>query len=412
VIEFSRFTLDNGLKVLVHEDHSTPMVVVNVLYNVGSKDESPEKTGFAHLFEHLMFSGSANIPDFDEPIQKAGGESNAFTNNDITNFYETLPAENIETAFWLESDRMLSLNFNQNSLDIQRKVVIEEFKEVCLNSPYGDVWHHLADLAYKVHPYRWPTIGKVPKHIEEAKMEDVKEFYYKYYRPNNAILVVAGNTNLTQVKTLAEKWFSDIPAGQIPKRELAQEPIQKVLQQKVNHAKVPVDALYMAFHIPERIHKDYYAIDLLSDVLSNGQSSRLYRRLLKEKKLFVSIDAYITGSIDPGLFIIEGRPVDGISLEEAEVEIWKELELLKKEAIPEEELQKLKNKVESSLVFSEASILNKAINLAFFEVLDDAQRINDEVDYYQKITTNQILQIARQILTRENCSELYYKAEK
>lgn len=411
VIEFSRFTLDNGLRVLVHEDRSTPMVAVNVLYNVGSKDESPEKTGFAHLFEHLMFSGSANIPDFDEPIQKAGGESNAFTNNDITNFYETLPAENIETAFWLESDRMLNLNFNQKSLDTQRKVVIEEFKEVCLNSPYGDVWHHLADLAYKVHPYRWPTIGKIPKHIEDARMEDVKDFYYKYYRPNNAILVVAGNTNLTQVKILAEKWFGEIPAGTVPKRQLAQEPTQKILQQKINYAKVPVDALYMAFHIPERIHKDYYAIDLLSDVLSNGQSSRLYRRLLKERKLFVSIDAYITGSIDPGLFIIEGRPVDGVSLEEAEVAIWEELELLKKEAIPEEELQKLKNKVESSLVFSEASILNKAINLAFFELLDDAQRINDEVDYYQQITTEQILQTARQILIRENCSELYYKAK-
>ena len=297
LIEFSRFELANGLRVVVHEDNSTPMIAVNILYNVGARDESPDKTGFAHLFEHLMFGGSANIPNFDEPIQMAGGENNAFTNNDITNFYNVLPAENIETAFWLESDRMLSLNFSKESLEVQRKVVLEEFKETCLNQPYGDVWHHLSDMAYKVHPYQWPTIGKIPKHVEDATLEDVKTFFYKYYRPNNAILVVSGNTTTEAIKVLAEKWFGQIPKGPISTKNIPQEPKQQQLVQRTKYAKVPIDSLYLAFHIAGRGDKDYYATDLLSDVLSNGASARLYRRLLKEKRLFSQIDAYVTGCL-------------------------------------------------------------------------------------------------------------------
>ncbi|MEL7021183.1 MAG: pitrilysin family protein [Bacteroidota bacterium] len=410
MISFSRFTLSNGLRVIVHEDDSTPMVAVNVLYNVGARDESPEKTGFAHLFEHLMFGGSANIPDFDDPIQHAGGENNAFTNNDVTNFYDLLPAENIETAFWLESDRMLSLNFDENVLDVQRKVVVEEFKETCLNQPYGDVWHHLSDLAYKVHPYQWPTIGKVPQHVEEATMEDVKDFYFKYYRPNNAILVVAGRVTTEQVRALSEKWFGDIPAGVIPPRQMPIEPPQERLQKRINLANVPVDALYLAFHIKERQHPDYYVTDLLSDILCNGSSSRLYRRLLKERKLFTSIDCYVTGSIDPGLLIIEGKPITGVSLEEAEAAIWEEIELLKAAPVGAIELQKVKNKVESALIFSEANVLNKAINLAFFELLGDADLINAEVDFYDKISAQDLHRVANEVLTTANCSELYYKA--
>lgn len=410
MIAFEKFTLDNGLRVLVHEDDSTPMVAVNVLYNVGARDESPEKTGFAHLFEHLMFSGSENIPDFDEPIQLAGGENNAFTNNDITNFYDLLPAENIETAFWLESDRMKMLKFDQKNLEIQQKVVIEEFKETCLNEPYGDAWHFLADMAYKIHPYRWPTIGKIPKHVEDATLEEVKEFFFNYYRPNNAILVVAGKTRVAEVKTLAQKWFSDIPSGKTPERKLEAEPPQRAIQKQINPAKVPSDALYLAFHCPARVDKDYYAADLTSDILCNGSSSRLFRKLYKEQRLFNSIDAFITGNIDPGLLIIEGRPMPGVSLEKAEAAIWKELELLKKEGPTELELQKYKNKIESLLIFSESNVLNKAINLAYFELIGDANLINTEKAEYLKVSREDIIRLSNGIFTEENCSELYYKA--
>lgn len=412
MIEFSRFELENGLKVIVHEDDSTPMVAVNVLYNVGARDESPNKTGFAHLFEHLMFGGSANVPDFDEPIQMAGGDSNAFTNNDITNFYDILPAENIETAFWLESDRMLNLNFDPKVLEVQRKVVVEEFKETCLNEPYGDAWHHLADMAFKIHPYRWPTIGKVPQHVEEATLGDVKQFFYNYYRPNNAILVVAGKVKTITVKELAQKWFGDIPKGNIPSRDLPQEPPQRKLERRINNAKVPVDALYLAFHVPARTDKRFYVADILSDILCNGPSSRLYQRLLKSTALFSYIDCYITGSIDPGLLIIEGKLAEGVDFETAQKAIWKELEILKTALIPERELQKVKNKIESTLTLSELSVLNKAINLAFFELLGDANIINQEVQFYLDITADDILQLSQEILTEENCSELFYKANR
>lgn len=411
MIQFEKFELSNGLKVVVHEDDSTPMAAVNVLYNVGARDESPDKTGFAHLFEHLMFGGSANVPDFDTPIQMAGGENNAFTNNDITNFYDILPAENLETAFWLESDRMMSLNFDEQVLEVQRKVVVEEFKETCLNEPYGDVWHHIADMAYKVHPYRWPTIGKLPKHVEDATLQDVKAFFYKYYRPNNAILVVAGKVQTTEVRRMAEKWFGDIPPGPKHLRQLPQEPPQKRLEKRINEGNVPVDALYLAFHMPSRYQREYYVVDLISDVLGNGSSSRLYRRLLKERELFSAIDCYVSGSIDPGLLIIEGKTADGVSLEQGAEAIWQELEALKAAPVPERELQKLKNKVESTLQFSELNILNKAINLAFFELLGDAGIINQEARLYQEVSTQELHKAAQAILTEENCSELFYKAK-
>lgn len=388
------------------------MAAINVLYNVGSRDESPERTGFAHLFEHLMFGGSANVPDFDDPIQLAGGENNAFTNNDITNFYDVLPAQNLEVAFWLESDRMLSLNFDEQVLDVQRKVVVEEFKESCLNQPYGDAWHHLSDMAYKVHPYRWPTIGKVPKHVEDATMEDVKEFYFKYYRPNNAILVVCGPLAPEKVLALAEKWFGDIPRGMVPERKLPPEPPQKQLERRISEStNVPTDALYLAFHVPDRLHPDYYAADLMSDILCNGPSSRLYRQLLKTEQLFASIDCYVTGSVDPGLLIIEGRPSENISLEAAEAAIWRVLEELKQDGVSERELQKIKNKAESNLTFSELNVLNKAINLAFYELLGDATLINEEIEHYQRVSEGDIQRLAREILTTDNCSQLYYRCK-
>lgn len=411
MIQFSRFELANGLRVIVHEDPSTPMAAVNVLYNVGARDESPDKTGFAHLFEHLMFSGSANVPDFDEQIQLAGGENNAYTTNDTTNFYSVVPSENLEMIFWLESDRMMSLNINEAALDVQRKVVVEEFKESCLNQPYGDAWHHIAELAYEVHPYRWPTIGKVPQHIEEATLEDVRDFYHAFYRPNNAVLAVAGNVTIDKIKDLCEKWFIDVPTGIVPDRQLPTEPPQLKIHKRFNQKNVPADALYLAFHVPGRDHPDYYVVDLLSDLLCNGGSSRLFRRLLKEQKIFNQIDAYISGSIDPGLLIIEGRPMQGVSLEKAEAAIWKELEQIKAEGLAVQELRKLQNKAESTLIFSETGALNKALNLAFFEVLGNADLINAEVDLYNKITCEDMQRVARDIFVEENCSEVYYRSE-
>lgn len=410
LIEYTRLVLENGLRVLIHIDNSTPMAAVNVLYNVGSRDESEDKTGFAHLFEHLMFSGSVNIPDFDAPIQNAGGENNAFTNNDMTNFYELVPAENLETALWLESDRMLGLRFDEKALEVQRKVVVEEFKETTLNQPYGDVWHHLAEMAYKVHPYKWPTIGKEPRHIEEATMDDVRQFYKSWYHPNNAILSIAGNLDLEKTVALVHRWFGDIPAANIPSRAIPEEPVQVAKMERIQSAPVPVNALYLAFHMVARNHPDFYVADLLSDILANGPSSRLFRRLLKERQLFTQIDAFVTASFDPGLLIIEGRPAPGIGFEEAKQAIWEELYLLQQHLVSERELQKYKNKVESTLAFSEGSVLNKAMNLAQFEALGDASLINRESSLYQAVTVEDIQRLAKAIFTVDNCSEMLYEA--
>lgn len=410
MVLFDRFTLDNGLKVLVHEDPTTPMAVVNILFDVGARDEDPDKTGFAHLFEHLMFGGSVNIPTYDEPLQRVGGENNAFTSNDITNYYITLPAVNLETAFWLESDRMLSLAFSEKSLEVQRNVVCEEFKQRYLNQPYGDVWLKLRPMAYKKHPYQWATIGKVLEHIENATIEDVKDFFKKHYNPSNAILVVGGSVKTEQVKILAEKWFGDIPGLGKPTRNLEPEPEQTEERKLTVHADVPLNAIYKAFHMPSRTDENYFAVDLISDILSRGNSSRLFRKLLKEQKLFSEINAYLTGSLDAGLFVIEGKPLPGVSMEIAEASIWHELELLKTVPVPVEELTKVKNKIESTMVFSEMSLLDKAMNLAFFELLGDASRLNSETQKYLDVTAEQLQQQAQEIFRKENSSTLYYLA--
>ncbi|HLS38646.1 MAG TPA: pitrilysin family protein [Sphingobacterium bovisgrunnientis] len=411
MINFNRFKLDNGLTVLVHEDHTTAMAVVNILYKVGARDESPDQTGFAHLFEHLMFGGSVNIPNYDAPLQSVGGENNAFTSNDITNYYITLPSDNLETAFWLESDRMLSLAFSEQSLEVQRQVVCEEFKQRYLNQPYGDVYLKLRPLAYKVHPYRWATIGKELKHIENAKMEDVKSFFHKFYTPQNAIMVVAGDVTLEEVKALSEKWFADIPAGNAYERNLPQEPKQEEARQEIVEADVPVDAIYIAFHGVERLSPDYYTTDLISDLLSRGSSSRLYRSLVKENQLFSEINAYMMGSIDTNMFVVEGKPLAGVSLEEAEQHIWKELKKIKSEKVEESELQKVKNKVESTMLFAELSILDKAMNLAFFEMLSQAEDYNQEVAKYAAVTADDVQRVAKELFSRENSSTLFYKSK-
>ncbi len=411
MVDFNRFTLANGLKVLVHEDPTTPMAVLNILYDVGARDEDPEKTGFAHLFEHLMFGGSVNIPSYDEPLQRVGGENNAFTSNDITNYYITLPSENIETAFWLESDRMLSLAFSEKSLDTQRNVVSEEFKQRYLNQPYGDVWLKLRPLAYKKHAYRWATIGKELSHIENATMDDVKAFFKKHYTPQNAILVVGGNVKTEEVKKLAEKWFEPIPAGDKYERNLIQEEVQTAARQETVKAKVPLNAIYVAFKMPGRLNADYYAFDLLSDILSRGQSSRLYNSLLKEQKLFSDINAYISSSLDAGLFIVEGKLVEGVAIETAEKAIWAELEKLKTELVTADELTKVKNKVESVLVFSEMSLLDKAMNLAYYELLGDADLLNQETEEFLKVTAADIKRIANETFGKQQSSTLYYLTE-
>jgi zinc protease len=412
MIEFDKFKLDNGLTVLFHKDVTTPMAVVNTLYDVGARDESEDKTGFAHLFEHLMFGGSINIPEFDTPLQRAGGENNAFTSNDITNYYDVLPANNLETALWLESDRMLSLAFTPKSLEVQRNVVIEEFKQRYLNQPYGDVWLELRPLAYKVHPYKWATIGKEIKHIEDAKMEDVKAFFQKFYVPSNAILCVAGNFELEYVKEVVTKWYGDIPSGKKPHRMLPVEPEQEEFREKIIERNVPTDAFYYAFKMPERRDPSYYIADLLSDALGREKSSRLYVSLKKEQQLVSSISAYITGSIDHGLLVISGKLNDGISFEELDQALWKVLELIKKEEMSSEELERLKIKIRTEKAFSEQGLLNRAMNLCSFELLGDANGINEEKEIYQAITPEHIQEMANAILIPTNCSLLKVKAKK
>lgn len=411
MIDFTRFTLDNGLTVLVHEDRATAMAVINILYKVGARDESPEQTGFAHLFEHLMFGGSIHIPSYDTPLQQVGGENNAFTSNDITNYYLTLPANNLETAFWLESDRMLSLAFSEQSLEIQRQVVCEEFKQRYLNQPYGDVWLRLRPLAYKVHPYRWATIGKELRHIEEARMDDVKAFFKKYYTPQNAVMVVAGDVDTQEVKRLAEKWFGNIPKGESFVRDLPAEPVQTEPRREEVVAEVPADSIYVAFHGPDRLSDDYQTMDLISDILSRGSSSRLYRSLIKDQRLFSEINAYVLGSIDPNLFVVEGKPLPHVALEEAEQAIWKQLDEVCTTMVSEEELQKVKNKIESTMLFAELSILDKAMNLAYYETISRAEDYNKEVEKYLAVTPQQIQNMAQYLFRKENSSTLIYKAK-
>lgn len=412
MVDFSRFTLSNGLRVLVHEDDTTPMAVLNILYDVGARDEEGDKTGFAHLFEHLMFGGSVNIPSYDEPLQRVGGENNAFTSNDITNYYITLPATNIETAFWLESDRMLSLAFSEKSLETQRNVVCEEFKQRYLNQPYGDVWLKLRPLAYKKHPYQWATIGQDLAQIENASMDDVKAFFKKHYNPQNAILVVGGNIKAADMEILAEKWFGPIPAGDKYVRNLPQEPVQTEERKEIITADVPLNAFYMAFKMPGRMDDNYQAFDLMADILSQGHSSRLYNSLLKEQQLFSDIHAYITSSIDAGLFVVEGKLSEGITVEAAEAAVWEELLKMTDEEVTETELTKVKNKSESIMVFAEMSLLDKAMNLAYYELLGDASSLNTEINKYLAVTAEKIKLAAQQTFVRQQCSTLYYLTAK
>ncbi len=412
MIPYTHFRLPNGLQVIHHPDESTQLCVLNILYNVGSKHEDPTQTGFAHLFEHLMFGGSVNIPEYDTPLQMAGGENNAFTNHDITNYYLTLPAHNIETGFWLESDRMLSLAFSQESLDNQKSVVIEEFKERYFNPPYGDVWLKLLPLSYKEHPYSWPTIGKEISHIENATLDEVKAFFGNFYHPGNAILVIAGNITLQRAKELTDKWFAPIPEGKTVRRSYAPEPAQTEPRVLTHYADVPAHLLVKSYHTVARNHPDYYATDLLSDILGSGRSARLHQELVKERGLFSEIDCYLTGDVEPGLLIIEGKLSEGVPVKDAEQAVNQLIERLLISGIPENELSKVKNKTETTIRFNDIGVLNKAMKLAYACLLENLELINKEAEYYQQVSAEDVLRVAKTLFDSSNCSTLYYLASK
>lgn len=411
MIRINKYCLLNGLRLIHHQDKETQMVALNLLYDVGSKDENPNRTGFAHLFEHLMFGGSVNIPDFDTPLQKAGGENNAWTSNDITNYYSVVPRQNVETAFWLESDRMLGLDFSEKSLSVQKQVVIEEFKQRNLNQPYGDIPLLIRPLAYKVHPYRWPTIGKRVEHIEQVKLEDVKSFFYKHYAPNNAILAVTGNISFEKTVDLTEKWFGPIERRDIELRNLPIEPVQESARFQEVSRPVPLDSITKVYHMCRRMDKEYHCFDLLSDILSNGRSSRLFQRLVMDRKLFADIDASITGDIDAGLFMIKGKVNKGVSLEDADRAIVEELRRLGENEVSSYELQKVVNKFESNDLFSNINYLNKATNLAYYELLDKAENIDSEIEKYKGVTSRMLKEVAERAFVEENSSTLYYRAD-
>lgn len=410
MIAFESFTLDNGLRVIVHEDPNSAVAAVNIMYDVGSRDEHPERTGFAHLFEHLMFGGSQNIPAYDKVLQQVGGDNNAYTTPDVTNYYCTLPVTNLETAFWLESDRMLGLSFDPQVLAVQQKVVVEEFKENYLNQPYGDVWLKLCDLAYTQHPYRWPTIGKEISHIEQATLEDVKAFFYQHYVPNNAVLVVAGGVQLEQVKQLCKKWFEPIPSGAVPVRNLPQEPMQTAPRNLTVNAEVPLNALYKAYRMPGRLSKDYYAVELMADIFGGSKSSRLYKQLVDTQQYFSNLGVYTTEAIDPGLLVISGYLNEGVAFETAEVAIQAEIEALQ-QAVEAEELEKAKNQTEAYQVFESVDLLHRAQELAMATLLGDTNLVNTELESLGQVTTQEVRSAAQQLLKADNCSSIYYQSK-
>lgn len=411
MIYFEEFELKNGLRFYVNIDKTTPFVAVNTLYNVGSRDENPEKTGFAHLFEHLMFGGSKHIPSFDTPLQKVGGENNAFTTTDITNYYITIPSCNLETAFWLESDRMLELAFSQKSLDTQKNVVCEEFKQRYLNRPYGDLWLLARPLAYKVHPYQWATIGKELSHIEQATLKDVKDFFFGHYAPNNAVVAISGNVSLRSVKHLAKKWFGPIPRRDILLRNIPQEPEQTERRTLTVERDVPASCLFKSFHMCGQGDKDFYTTDLISDILSNGKSARLYQNLVVKQKLFSEINAYITGENDPGLFIITGNLNPSVSMETAEKAIHMELQKIKEGFVFDYELQKVKNKFESTTILDEIDVLSKAKALAYYANMGDVNLVNNRLEKYAEVSLIDVKRVSDKLFDEKNDSTVYYMAK-
>lgn len=411
MINYQKFVLDNGLEVLVHEDHSTKIAVLNILYKVGSRNEVQGKTGLAHYFEHLMFGSSKNVPVFDTALEKVGGSCNAFTNTDITNYYITLPAVNIETAFWLESDRMLQLTLSEKTIETQRKVVIEEFKQRYLNQPYGDVYHHMRSLAYQQHPYQWPTIGKDIEDIINYRREDVEQFYYTHYRPDNAVMVVAGDVTLEQVKRLADKWFADIPSAKIPKHSIQEEQVQTGKRILTVEAEVPTDALYKVYHMPGRMHEGYLQADLITDILGFGRSSILEQRLVKNGNLFASIGAYVMGTVDPGLMVFSGKMEKGQTAEQAELALDEVVAEFLASTISPSTLEKVNNQAEAMKTYESVQLLNRAMSLAYYAHLGDPEYYQEEYEKKKNISADSILHWGNQILREDNASVIYYKSK-
>ncbi|MCH2044888.1 MAG: insulinase family protein [Saprospiraceae bacterium] len=409
MINFHKYHLENGLRIIIHPDVSTPFVSICVTYAVGTRDENPQRTGFAHLFEHLMFGGSKHAPDFDQHIQNAGGENNAFTNQDITVYYDQLPLDNWEIGLWLESDRMQNLLLNQKALDVQRKVVVEEFKETCLNQPYGDIWHHIGPLLYKQHPYQVPTIGAKIEHIQEAELSDVQHFFDRFYCPNNAVVSICGNLDPDEAVLQVRKWFEDLPAGNPPKKDFPQEKEQTTERFLEVEAEVSLNALFMIFHSAHRLDPNYYLDDMLTNILAEGEASLLFKKLVKQTQLFGEIDAYITGTIDQGLLVIEGKLSEETTYEEAEAAVWEQLQSLQENCISADQFQKLQNHVEHNLEFGETNSLHKAINLGYYEILGDANWVNEEKNNYLNITPEAIRQRAQNLFQRTKCSRIHYK---
>lgn len=412
MIHYHRYQLENGLTVIIHQDKTTPMAVVNTLYNVGSRDEEYEHTGFAHLFEHLMFGGSVHIPEFDTPLQLAGGTNNAFTSPDITNYYDVIPKQNIETALWLESDRMLSLAFTDKSLEVQRNVVIEEFKQRYLNQPYGKVWLYLRELAYEKHPYRWATIGREISHIENAKMAYVKSFFKKYYHPSNAIVCIGGDFELEEITAMVEKWYGKIPSGEKIVRNIPREPKQVMYKERTVEEEVPSDAFYYAFKMCDRLSEDYPATDLLSDWLGSDKSSVLYVEIKKKLKLVSSIGAYILGSIDDGLFVISGKLSEGVTFEQLDEELWKLLSEISSRSIESDEMMKIKNKLKTAKAFEGKDLLSRTMNLCYAELLGNIELVNTELEEYDKIEGSDLIRLSHELFRKENCSLLKIQAKK
>ena len=401
-------TLSNGLRIVHMPMDDMQMVYVNLLYGVGARNESYEHTGIAHLLEHLMFEGTKNIPSFDEPLEKAGGENNAYTTNDVTCYYISLPRHNAELAFWMESDRMCNITFEKSKVDVQRQVVMEEFKQTKLNKPYGDASHILRAMAYKMHPYRWSTIGRKPSHISKVSVSVLRNFYKRFYAPDNAVLSVVGNISFEQVVEWSVKWFGDIPAMGFEKPQLPVEPRQVRMRRKTVYREVPQNALYMGFHMGSRLASDYYPCDVISDVLSNGYSGRLMQRLVKEQKLFTKIDAFISGCEDPGMFWIYSRVAPGVAMQEAEAAVWHELELLKNEPVPQEELEKVRNRFESEYTFRNIGGENFGNNLALACWRGNLASHLCEPELYRAVTAPEILKTAKELFRKGNATVLHY----
>lgn len=413
MIKYEQTQLSNGLTVIANRDTASRMAAVNILYKVGARDENPNRTGLAHLFEHLMFRGTHLIPDFDIPVQMACGENNAFTNNDYTDFYITLPCDNLETALWLESDRMTGLNLSAEACEIEKRVVIEEFRQRYLNQPYGDLNMLLREMVYTTHPYRWATIGLSPDHIAEASIEEIHNFYHRFYHPSNAILSISGDIAAERVFDMAEKWFGGIkPNLDFCPSALPTEPKQTTARRLEVERDVPATTIVIAFHMGNRLSKDFYLGDITSDLLAGGDSARLYEHLIKGKSLFASVNAYISGDVDEGMFVFTGQLLPTTTEQDAEAALWEEIRQLQSGEISDYELEKVKNKFEANTLFGELNVMNKAMNLGYYSMIGDLPLINREIAIYRSLTKEQIADFSRHTFTQENSSTLIYRAKR